>query len=269
MNVKISKSKKISINRFLYLNIHLKFAYFHIGLLIGLFAYLLICLLSLSGVAAQTMSNANYIIQMGNFNTAAGHPSGGGFSLNLTVGQTAPGLYVGNNFKIRSGFQYINSIIPFSFSISNTFIDFGTLSPTTPVTRTNTLTVSNGSAFGYQVSASENHPLLVPSSGQIIPDTTCDSGTCTQTNPGAWVSTLTYGFGYSCTNLSGSDCAAGFSNGADFAPFAASPSAVTVMSSLNVGRNRQSQITYKLNISGAQAAGTYTNVINYIATPSF
>ncbi len=218
---------------------------------------------------AQTMSNSNFILQMGNFNTAAGHPSGGGFSLNLTVGQTAPGLYVGNNFKVRSGFQYINSIIPFAFTISNTFIDFGTLSPTTPVTRTNTLTVSNGSAFGYQVTASENHPLLVPSSGQTIPDTTCDSGTCTQTNPGAWVSTLTYGFGYSCTNLSGSDCTAGFSNGANFAPFAASPSAVIVMSSLNVGRNRQSQITYKLNISGTQAAGTYTNVINYIATPSF
>jgi len=246
-----------------------KFLSFKRSLFIGLFAYLLICLLSLSGVAAQTMSNNNYILRFGNFNTAAGKESGGGFTLNLTVGQTAPGLYTGTNFKIRAGFQYIKSIIPFSFSISQTSIDFGALSPTIASTRTNTLTVSNGSAFGYTVTASENHRLLVPSSGQMIPDTTCDSGTCTTTSPGAWTLPGTYGFGYTCTNLSGTDCAGGFSSGTNFAPFAASPSAVTVMSSTNVGRGRQAQITYKLNISNTQVAGLYTNVINYIATPSF
>lgn len=206
---------------------------------------------------------------MGNFNTAAGHPNNGAFSLNLTVGQTAPGLYIGTNFKIRSGFQYINSIIPFTFTISQTSIDFGPITATNPVTRTNNLTVSNGSAYGYQVTASENHALLNPGSGRFIPDTACDSATCTVTNPGVWSNVLTYGFGYSCTNVSGSDCVAGFSNGAKFAPFAASPSAVVVMSSLNVGRGRQSQITYKVNVSAVQSAGLYTNVINYIATPSF
>ena len=218
---------------------------------------------------AQTMSNANFILRFGNFNTAAGKTSTGGFTLNLTVGQTAPGLYTGTNFKVRSGFQYIMSIIPFSFTISQTNIDFGSLSPTIASTRTNTLTVSNGSAFGYTVTASENHPLLVPSSGQMIPNTACDSGACTTTSPGAWTLPGTYGFGYTCTNVSGTDCASGFSNGANFAPFVASPSAVTVMSSINVGRGRQSQITYKVNVSNTQAAGLYTNVINYIATPSF
>jgi len=226
-------------------------------------------LLSLSGVAAQTMSNNNYILRFGNFNTAAGRSTTGEFTLNLTVGQTAPGLYTGTNFKIRAGFQYIKSIIPFSFSISQTSINFGALSPTIASTRANTLTVSNGSAFGYTVTASENHPLLVPSSGQMIPDTTCDSGACTTTNPGAWTLPGTYGFGYTCTNLSGADCVSGFSNGTNFAPFAASPSAVIVMSSTNVGRNRQTQITYKLNISNTQPAGLYTNIVNFIATPSF
>jgi hypothetical protein len=220
-------------------------------------------------VLAQTMSNANYILRFGNFNTAAGKASTGGFTLNITVGQTAPGLYTGTNFKIRAGFQYINSIIPFSFKISQTNIDFGSLSPTIASTRTNTLTVSNGSAFGYAVTASENHPLLVPSSGKNIPDTTCDSGACTNTSPGAWTLPGTYGFGYTCTNLSGTDCISGFSNGTNFAPFAASPSAVAVMSSINVGRNRQSQITYKVNVSNTQTAGIYTNTINFIATPSF
>jgi len=226
-------------------------------------------LISTPEALAQTMSNHYFILRFGNFNTAAGKTSTGGFTLNLTVGQTAPGLYTGTNFKIRAGFQYIMSIIPFSFSISQTNIDFGLLSPTIASTRANTLTVSNGSAFGYSVTASENHPLLVASSGQMIPNTSCDSGACTTTNPGAWTLPGTYGFGYTCTNISGTDCVSGFSSGTNFAPFAASPSAVVVMTSVNVGRNRQSQITYKLNIANTQPAGLYTNIINYIATPSF
>ena len=220
-------------------------------------------------VLAQTMSNANFILRFGNFNTAAGKGTTGGFTLNLTVGQTAPGLYTGTNFKIRSGFQYIMSIIPFSFSISQTNINFGNVNPTIAVTRSNNLTVSNGSAFGYTVTASENHSLLVPSTGQMIPDTTCDAGTCNPTTAGAWTLPGTYGFGYRCDNVSGTDCNAQFSNSTFYKPFAASPSAVAVMNSTNVGRNRQTQITYKLNVSAVQAAGIYTNVINFIATPSF
>lgn len=248
-----------------------KFLSFKRSLFIGLFAYLLICLLSLSGVAAQTMSNSNFILRFGNFNTAAGKGSTGGFTLNLTVGQTAPGLYTGTNFKVRAGFQYIMSIIPFSFTISQTNIDFGPLSPTIASTRTNTLTVSNGSAFGYTVTASENHRLLVASSGQMIPDTTCDTGTCTTTFARPWTQFLTtFGFGYNCTNLSGTDCASDFNNDSTyFRPFAASPSSAMVMSSTNVGRNRKATITYQVNVSLVQAAGLYTNVINYIATPSF
>jgi hypothetical protein len=80
---------------------------------------------------------------------------------------------------------------------------------------------------------------------------------------------LTYGFGYRCDNQSGTDCDTQFSDSTFYKPFAASPSAVAVMSGITVGRNKVSQITYKLNISGAQPAGLYTNVINYIATPTF
>ena len=227
-------------------------------------------LISVPEALAQTMSNSNFILRFGNFNTAAGKGSTGGFTLNLTVGQTAPGLYTGTNFKVRAGFQYIMSIIPFSFTISQTNIDFGPLSPTIASTRTNTLTVSNGSAFGYTVTASENHPLLVASSGQMIPDTTCNSGTCNTTTAALWNDPNTFGFGYRCDNISGTDCDTQFTGHTDFyKPFAASPSAVVVMSSTNVGRGRQAQITYKLNISNTQAAGLYTNTINFIATPSF
>jgi hypothetical protein len=246
--------------------VNVKLKIFLISLLILPFVFLFF---NLPFANSQTMSNSSYILRFGNFNTAAGKSSTGGFTLNITVGQTAPGLYLGTNFKVRAGFQYILSIIPFSFTISQTNIDFGSISPTIAVVRSNNLTISNGSAFGYTVTASESHPLLVAASGQMIPDTSCNSGACNTTTAALWNDPNTFGFGYRCDNLSGSDCDSQFSSANFFRPFAASPSAVAVMSSTNVGRGRQAQITYKLNISNTQAAGVYTNTINYIATPGF
>jgi hypothetical protein len=220
---------------------------------------------------AQTMSNGTYIIQMGNLNAISGKPTGSGFKLSFTAGQTGPGLYSGTNYKVRAGFQYILPRTPFRFSITNMFIDFGIISPTSPVLRTSLLTVTNGSAFGYQVTVSDNHNLRADASGAEIPPTACgDSGpTCTITSAGPWTSSLTYGFGYRCDNQTGTDCSTQFNNATYYEPFAASPSATVVMSSGSLGKNKVTQITYKLNINGTQPSGLYTNVINYIASPAF
>ena len=218
---------------------------------------------------AQTMSNDQYTVQMGNLNSISGRASDGSVNLTFTSGQTPNNLFTGANYKVRAGFQYINSIIPFTFSVSSVFVDFGVISPTSPVTRTNDLTVSFGSAHGYQVTVSQNRNLRTDATGWEIPPTTCDSGTCTTTTAAAWTSSLVYGFGYRCDNLTGTDCNTDFSTSTFYKQFASSPSAVTVMSSDNVGRNRQGQITYKVNVSGTQPAGLYTNIINYIATSTF
>lgn len=221
--------------------------------------------------AQAFMSNNAYKVHFGNLNSAAGKGTNSQYKLGVTVGQIAPGLYTGANYTVRAGFQYISSIIPFSFSISSQFIDFGPITPGTPITRTNNLTVSNGSAYGYQVLASENHPLRISASGIDIPDTTCDSGTCSETTASAWTSVLTYGFGYRCDNVNGTDCDSSFSTSTKYKQFAnaeASETAQSVMSSLNVGRSRQVQITYKANITAIQAAGEYKNIITYIAIPS-
>lgn len=222
--------------------------------------------------SAQTMSNDNYKIYMGNFNSGSGAASGGGRRLTTTIGQTSPGLYTGTNYKVRAGFQYIHSIIPFSFTISNQFVDFNSLVPGEPVSRYTTLTISNGSANGYQVTAQEKHPLRILPYGVDIPDTTCDPGTCTQTTSGAWSSFLTYGFGYRCDNISGTNCASGFSDSANFKQFAneeAGEDPVAVMTGTDVGRDKQSRITYKTNVSATQRAGLYQTVITYIATPTY
>ena len=241
------------------------------GIFLGVnFAFF--CLFLAQSINAQTsMSNNSFIIRFPNLNSFAGKPSNSQYKLGITGGQTAPGLYSGANYKVRAGFQYIHSIIPFSFAISSIFVDFGPITPGAPVTRTNTLAISNGSAFGYSVLARENHPLRVDTSGVSIPDTTCDSGTCTESASSTWTSLTTFGFGYRCDNISGTDCAAGFSGPNDYKQFASSESAELaqpVMNGVNVGRNIQTQITYKINISATQPARIYQNFITYIATPS-
>lgn len=228
--------------------------------------------ISVAQIEAFTMSNANWIIDFGNLNMTSGKPTGTNYKVSNTVGQISPGLYTGTNYTVRAGFQYVYSLIPFRFSISSLFIDFGNLTPTNPVTRTNTLTISIGTANGYNVKAYENHSLLQPGSGNLIPDSTCDSGLCTETIASAWSNTLTYGFGYRCDNVSGTDCSTDFSTSTFYKQFAndtygESPAAV--MTGSNVGRNKSVQITYKVNISGTQPPGDYSNQIIYLAIPTF
>lgn len=234
---------------------------------IGLFVYL-------SPLAnADTMSNSIYTIRWGNFNMVSGKPTNSAYKVSYTSGQVAPGLYTGSNYIVRAGFQYIYSLVPFSFKISNTSIDFGTISPTYPVTRANTLEVTNQSAGGYAVTGYENHSLLIPAAGASIPDTTCDNGLCTETTSGPWTgaSSLTYGFGYRCDPVTTNYCSSDFNTADYFKQFADISKTETPQSifSGSVGSNQQAQITYKVNISATQPAGHYTNIITYIATPTF
>lgn len=223
---------------------------------------------------AQTMSNSQYIIKMGNLNAAAGKSSNSQYNLNETLGQISPGLYSGTNYTVKAGFAYIKTgQIPFSFSISQNILDFGVITPTNPVTRTTNLTVSAGPSKGFTIIASENLPLT--SSVGIIPDTTCDNGDCNSAKAALWTSSLTYGFGYRCDPSSPSSsgqanvCPSDFNNANFYKPFAATPSAMSIMASNVGGVNKQSQITYKVNVSGSQAPGLYTNIVTYIASPGF
>lgn len=223
---------------------------------------------------AQTMSNDQYKLKWGNFNSISGQSSGSNYKLSETSGGDAYGLYSGTNYKVRTGFQYSKIKIPFSFTISQNLIDFGTLTATNPVTRTTNLTVNSESAKGFTVTASENRPLT--SSTSAIPDTSCDSGLCNSTIAAPWLGTLTYGFGYRCEDVSGTNCASGFSpdlgaaaSSAYFKPFPLSPNLATIMSSTKGGKGKKSQITYKVNVSASQPTGTYTNVVTYIASPGF
>jgi len=219
---------------------------------------------------AENMSNNNFILEMGSFNTSSGKAKSTKYTVATTVGETGPGLYTGKNFKVKAGFEYIYPITsPFSFALSENIIDFGILSATNPVTRTTSMTVSNANGT-YKVIGYEDHPLVAPNGGRIN-DTTCDNGACTEIVPALWTNTLTYGFGFRCDNVQGTDCDPSFKSQDDYKQFAdiskkESPQAI--MSGTTAKKN-EGKITYKVNIAGTQRPGTYANTITYIAIPSF
>ncbi|MFC1711689.1 hypothetical protein ACFLZ1_03835 [Patescibacteria group bacterium] len=226
---------------------------------------------SIKLVKAVNMSSDNYEIQMGNFNMASGSKSSTNYSMLDTIGQIAPGEYSEAGFIVKAGFIYIKTLIPFSFSISDLSIDFGSLIADVPTTQTNTLTVSSGGGSGYQVTAYEDNPLQIPGTATQIPDTICNGGaeTCDETAADVWTNISAYGFGF---NMSGNDIPADFTDSTYFRQFADDSGAESpqiVMSSVNVGRNRQSTVTYKVNVSGIQTAGNYENAITFICTPGY
>ncbi len=242
--------------------------------LIGLLVYLSIGLFSKSA-SAFTMSNAFYIIILGNLNSISGQVSGSNRTLTFTSGELGAGLYTGTNYILCAGFYggiFCNksSVVSglFTFTVTPTNIDFGTIDPTSPVTRTNILNVLS-TASGYSVTTIENHNLSASSSA--IPDTTCDSGLCNSTTATAWTSNLTYGFGYRCDNVSQLDCSVLPTN--YYKPFpnaALSQNPQVIMQNANGSANeKQVQVTYKVNVSGSQLPGVYTNTITYVASPNF
>lgn len=223
-----------------------------------------------SGVFAVPMDSSRFKMESANVEIAGGNKTSTSYKLADTVGQLAAGQYSSTGYVVKAGFQYLHSIIPFRFSISDINIDLGTLVPGTPSTATTNLTVYFGGAGQYQVTAIEEGPLKTQSSN-VIPDTSCDGGanTCNESLAKIWSSASAYGFGY---GMSGNDIPADFIDGTYFRPFpdrtsAESPS--TVMTSINVGKNRSSTVTFKTNISSIQPAGSYQTVINFVATPSY
>lgn len=218
-----------------------------------------------------TMNSTQFRVKTGNINFGSGTPSSASYNLGTTVGQLAANQFSSTGYIVKAGFQYIHSIIPFTFSISDTTIELGTLTPQTPSTATADLDVSFGGAGQYQVTAAEVGPLTTQSGSDTIPDTSCNGGaqTCTESSADVWNSTSAYGFGY---NMSGDGIPSDFIDGTYFRPFPdlnAAESPQVVMSSTNVTTSSTSTITFKANISTTQAAGSYYTVVKFVATPSF
>ena len=217
---------------------------------------------------AQTFDSASYHIDWGNFNMTSGKKSSTNYQLTDTVGQNAPGKFTSAGYTVKAGFQYIyDTFNQFSFTISDLDLNFGSLTPNIGSTQTNTITISTPSGNGYEILAIANHPLQTISSS-TIPDTNCDSG-CSISTSGIWTQSTSHGFGF---NATGDGTSAYFTDSTYYRPFAATSQGnqpITFMSENSSVSEHSATITYKINISNYQPAGTYQNLINLIAIPKY
>lgn len=235
--------------------------------IIALVCYFVSLLLSTPVRAQTSLDSANYKIRLGNFNMTSGFKSSASYQLTDTVGQIAAEFFSSTGYHVKAGFQYIYTLYNFSFSISSLAINLGTLTPNTFSTSSHTLTVS-APGQGYSVSVYEINE-LTSTTGATIPDTTCDSGPCTETSATTWITPTNNGFGY---NASGNDVSPDFTGPTFFRPFpdfSLSEPAATVMTTVTAGKNRVATITYQVSPGSTQAAGDYTTQIIYIATPVY
>lgn len=215
-----------------------------------------ILLLILSTPKAIKAENNNYILQVDNI------------SINQyqKISQPSPSTEqkesVSQNIPksiIETGSKNSNSKKPFTFSISKTLVDFGIISPTDPVTRLQTLTISKGIAQGYRVLASENYALKNIKNEEFIPDTSCDNGTCTSKIASFWENVLTYGFGFKTS----------FNSFKRFSNESQNEENEAIIQRLYSQEIETTEILYKINISGTQNPGLYENTVTMIAIPSF
>lgn len=232
---------------------------------------------------AIVMKGTNYNLET-DINSFSGKSSGTNKVIEINSNRTSQNLYGGQNYAIQTSSSSSGSIpaptstpgaSSFTFSVSSSSINFGTLTATNPVSRTTILSVQTGNATGYSVKASQNHPLQDVKTKQVIPDTTCDTGTCNEFKALSWAgssTSLTYGFGYRCDNLSGSDCVSDFTPQGvykQFADVSKAEIAQNVMNGTASTSEKKGQITFKVNISATQSPGSYTNTISFVAFPSF
>ena len=240
-----------------------EFIYFtFIRYLLLAISYLLfaICYLPHIPVFADTSTNDNLNIQIDNLNINSDIP---------TV--TQPVKKPSADQSLISKANLLSEASPFSFSISNSLIDFGIITPTNSIYRTTNLELSNLKK-GYIVTAFEDHPLTISGSDTILPDTTCDNGSCSDITSALWQDTLTYGFGYRCDNVSGNNCPVDFNLDNYYRQFSDASNNKTpqiIMSSESPQSNAETQITYKINTSKSQTNGSYVNTITYLASPGY
>lgn len=215
-------------------------------------------------VFAQHFESSNYNIDWGNFNITSGRKTSTNYSLTDTVGQNAPGEYTKTGVKLKSGFQYIYPFDIFSFAIDNLDINFGTLIANIATTATTILTTTTPSGNGFQITAAQSFPLK-NNSLATINDVTGDNGIATEIVQDLWVNSTTYGFGFNANTSYFTTS----NHYRQFANISALETPQIIDGSITPVKNHQTLITYKVNISNSQAAGTYQNYIIYTATPKY
>ncbi len=230
------------------------------------FLSLIIFFLNQNQTNAQTYSNNEYIIETSEIEQKTYRP------IAPVENSENQRVIQGENYQVVLGFEDILSEDFYSIHSSTSLMDYGRLYPTNPVVRDLKLKIDAGSTHGYSVLAYEDHSLSDPSFINLIPDTSCDRGLCSQSISAYWEDSLTYGLGFGCENIKGKPCLEEESN--LFRKFSDESKGEKYEPVLkndkenDKGAIDEGKIIFKLNISSSQENSIYSNTINYILVPN-
>ncbi len=160
-----------------------------------------------------------------------------------------------------------------SVTTTSAAVPFGVLSIDTLRWASQKITVSTNAVSGYTVTAVENERLSnLASSPSYIPNTTCDSGTCTYTGAGSgWVTAAAHpGFGYTLAIVSGTPTITPtVGNFRRFASITANEQPTAIMTNAAIASAQAVYVCYQISVDATQTAGEYENQVTYTATANF
>jgi hypothetical protein len=153
-----------------------------------------------------------------------------------------------------------------------TAVPFGTVSAGALNQGCQRVSVKTNAAGGFTVNTQEDHSMMT-GSGQAIPDTLCDSGSCTPTTAASFTVVST-GLGISCSNVSSIVCSSTFGTGNNWAPISSADARLSTAPFMSYigsvsGSNIMTKAKFRLSVPYLQGGGTYTNTVTYIATGTF
>ncbi len=207
---------------------------------------------------------------------------------NYSVNRLSPSFYLnqdvcgtGGTGEAGSPYQLVECPDPtLIVIIDNLNLNFATLSVGTLAKLENSLQLNSNLPAGYSLYIEQNHPLLLNGSNlsneagarNIIAGTSCDDGLCTIEQAGFWSNPNAVGAGYS---VAGEDSVADFGGGSKYRPFPSAnlgqePVLIAQDQSVdNVLSDRTIELDYQIAVSGANEAGTYSNIVSYTIVPNF
>lgn len=235
--------------------------------LLGMIAGMML-IFHLNVVNAQ-MQSPQYRIDQNSIDVATEDNSTRPYTLSTIFGSLAGNEFLKQGYILRSGNDEDDSNSRLTFEISKTNFRFENLSSDKASSLDAKFSVDSN-AQGYQVNASEDHPLQ--SSGEdIIENTKCDKElkVCFEDRSAEWNLPQSYGFGYT---IQGRYSQPDFSNGRYFRPFAdlnQKDKSTVIINAPRGVKTTDASIKLQIVPSQNQINQHYETVINFIALPSY
>lgn len=208
-----------------------------------------VCLFFPNLTTLAYMSSEHYVNWMDSFNTGGTETSTStNYNLQDTLGEIGTGQLSSTNYAGLIGFRQVEAEPKFTFSISSTSINLGTLASDSVSEANHTVTTTTNAANGYTTTIVEDGNLRIAGGSDIddVADGTVTAGS------------EEYGIRTSGTH--------GQMNAADTAITSTTQTIASYSSWVN---SDTTTISYRASISSATTGGTYTQALTIISTGNF